>query len=407
MTVEVGAGLGDARVGTTLVFGVSGIVQASWVTRLPSLWGSLETGYAGLGLALFALGLGTLVAMALGSRFYRLSGSLDGVLHRWAGPLSAPLHRWAGPGRIVIAASAVAGVALVAMPLVGSLAQFAAVLFVFGLAAGAWDVAMNVEGSAVEQRGRKTSMNRLHGWWSVGTVIGALFGVLMAQLDVPTVWHFAIVAVVGFLLCLQGADAFDAAEGVPDRGERIGRRTVVVLGALILLGATIEGAASDWLAVYLRSDRHLTYAESAFGYAVFVGAMAAGRFAAHRLEPRIGLAGAMQAGVAVAATGALVAVLIPATAAAYAGALLWGLGSSVVFPAALSVTGRASQSKALVARMTLVGYTAGIGGPLVIGFLAHAVDFASALATVLPTLALAVIALAATVRRTVTDPIPD
>ena len=50
-------------------------------------------------------------------------------------------------------------------------------LFLIGYGNGTWDVAMNVEGAAVEQRLGRTIMPRFHAGFSVGTVAGALGGV--------------------------------------------------------------------------------------------------------------------------------------------------------------------------------------------------------------------------------------
>ena len=47
-------------------------------------------------------------------------------------------------------------------------------LFLVGFSNGIWDVAMNVEGAAVEQRLGRSIMSRFHAGWSLGTVAGAL-----------------------------------------------------------------------------------------------------------------------------------------------------------------------------------------------------------------------------------------
>ena len=49
-------------------------------------------------------------------------------------------------------------------------------LFALGLGNATWDVAMNVEGAAVEQRLGRSIMSRFHAGWSIGTVLAALVG---------------------------------------------------------------------------------------------------------------------------------------------------------------------------------------------------------------------------------------
>ena len=69
-------------------------------------------------------------------------------------------------------------------------------LFLIGFGNGTWDVAMNVEGAAVEQRLGRAIMPRFHAGFSVGTVAGALGGAGMVALDLPVTAHLLVVAVI-------------------------------------------------------------------------------------------------------------------------------------------------------------------------------------------------------------------
>ena len=62
-------------------------------------------------------------------------------------------------------------------------------LFALGVGNGTWDVAMNVEGSAVEQELGRAIMPRFHAGFSVGTVAGALIGAAMVALGVSATVH--------------------------------------------------------------------------------------------------------------------------------------------------------------------------------------------------------------------------
>ena len=74
-------------------------------------------------------------------------------------------------------------------------------LFALGVGNGTWDVAMNVEGSAVERELGRAIMPRFHAGFSIGTVAGALVGAAMVALGVSATVHLvavaAIVAVAG------------------------------------------------------------------------------------------------------------------------------------------------------------------------------------------------------------------
>src|SRR5918996_2175672 len=84
---------------------------------------------------------------------------------------------------LVLAATTVAGcTALVALAVVPTLVGLGLTLFVWGAFYGSWDVAMNVHGSAVEQRAGREWMPRYHACWSVGGIAGAGLGALAAHL---------------------------------------------------------------------------------------------------------------------------------------------------------------------------------------------------------------------------------
>jgi fucose permease len=248
-------------------------------------------------------------------------------------------------------------------------------------------------------------MPGFHGWWSAGTLLGAGVGVLAARLRVPLPAHFLAVALVAVPLAVLGVAAFVDERELPAPrylSRRAGRRAIgrrlVLIAVLTVCGTTIEGAASDWLAIYLRDVRDVSHAHAALGYTLFVLAMAVGRFAAAAAHERIGRAATVRVGAVLAGTGIAVSVLAPAAGVVYVGAALWGLGICVVFPAALSASGQASGSSEAVAVITTVGYSASLIAPPLIGTVAQRVGLGSTLLA-LPVLAAVVVLLAPVVGR--------
>ena len=98
-------------------------------------------------------------------------------------PLAGLVVNRFGPARTVAVLATVLSVGLVVLALgtpVGVLPVVVG-LFLIGYGNGTWDVAMNVEGAAVEQRLGRTIMPRFHAGFSVGTVAGALGGVAVRR----------------------------------------------------------------------------------------------------------------------------------------------------------------------------------------------------------------------------------
>lgn len=366
--------------GVSLVFALSGATQASWLSRLPPVLEQTQANFVRFGAALLMLGLGTLAAMLL---------------------TGAACDRF-GSRRVLIFGFAVTLVSLPAIALSRSAPVLAMTLLVLGVGSGAWDAGMNVQGHAVETRLDKHLMSRFHGWWSVGSMTGAGLGLAAARFSVPLLPHLATVGVLAAVLCGLGLRAFgevsDRQPEEPRPQRRWPGRRLLPIGVLIFCGAIVEGAAGDWLAVFLNQERGLSHTGAALGYTLFVTAMAAGRLFAERPHRHIGATGVVRTGALAAGISIGLVVLADAGSWAFIGALGWGVGICWVFPAALSAAGNAATSSA-VAGMTAVGYSASVFGPLGIGWLAHATGLGAAMLTLLP-LALLVALLAPALART-------
>ena len=95
-------------------------------------------------------------------------------------------------------------------------------LFTYGVGTSVWDVAMNVEGAAVEQRLGRTIMPRFHAGWSLGTHHRRRRSAsLVTALDVPMLVHLTVVGVLALVLLLTvGVPAFLAGRAGARRARR-------------------------------------------------------------------------------------------------------------------------------------------------------------------------------------------
>ena len=370
-----------------LAFIGGGFAFANWAARIPQVRDSLGLDPSALGLVLLAIAAGSVLALPL-------SGSLIAAI---------------GSRRTVTTMSALLGVSLlvVAAGSTSSVAVLVVGLFVMGLANAGWDVGMNVQGAAVEQRLGKAIMSRFHAGWSLGTVAGALLGAAMVALDVPVPAHLAAVGVVIAVGVPLGVRGFlpDTAEGQvtdpADRGSALDAwrepRTLLV-GLVVLAFAFAEGAANDWLSVALIDDHGTTAAVGTLGFAVFLASMTAVRWIGPSLLERHGRVPVVRLLAALAVAGLLVFVFGPNVWWAFAGAVLWGAGTSLGFPVGMSAAADdPARSAPRVSVVASIGYCAFLGGPPLIGFLGHEFTVLRALLVVAVLLALAT-AIAAALR---------
>jgi MFS family permease len=143
----------------------------------------------------------------------------------------------------------------------------------------------------------------------------------------------------------------------------------LLIGLMVLALALTEGAANDWLAIALVDGHDVADWKGVAGFAVFVSAMAAGRFLGGGLIDRFGRAATLWATMALAAAGVLL-VVYGAGALVVAGIVLWGVGASLGFPVGMSAAADdPARAPARVSEVSTIGYTAFLTGPPVLGFI--------------------------------------
>lgn len=343
------------------VFTLNGFAFASWVSRIPSARDALGLAPGRLGLVLLGLSAGAVLSLPLAGV----------VVSRW------------GPRVTVTVTSLLmaVGLALVAVGTTVGVLPVVLGLFAMGLGQGSWDVAMNVEGAAVEQRLGRAIMPRFHAGFSIGTVAGALIGAAAAGSRTSISLHLLVIAAVvavaaplsarAFLPPVTAGSAHDtgpAPEGAVAQAWREPRTLLV--GVLVLAFAFSEGTGNDWLALATVDDYGSSQAVGSLVFAVFVAAMTIGRLVGPQLLDRYGRVTVLRGTAGVAVLGLLAVVVGTSLPFAVAGAVLWGFGSSLGFPIGMSAAADdPARSAARVSVVASIGYTAFLAGPPLIGLL--------------------------------------
>jgi fucose permease len=357
-----------ARNAVGLTFFLNGLVFSSWVSRIPEVRSSFELTNGQLGLVLLAIALGSVLALPTAG---------------------AAINAW-GTVRIVRlgAGAAAIGMLVAALGLGHLLPVTVAGLFVYGLGIGVWDVAMNVEGAEVERGLSRTIMPRFHAGFSGGTVVGALLGVLVIELDVPAVVHLVGIVLLAIALVWRSSPSFlPVVESHEEHKTSAARawlepRTLLI-GVMVLALAMTEGTANDWLAVALVDGHDVSHATGVAGFAVFVLAMTAGRFAGTDLIDRFGRVVVLWGTMALAGAGVLLIVFADQPVLVVIGIVLWGVGASLGFPVGMSAAADdPARAAARVSVVSTIGYAAFLAGPPFLGFVGDEVGTLKALLVV-------------------------
>ncbi|GAA3501695.1 MFS transporter [Streptomyces prasinosporus] len=346
------------RLALTLFFALDGFVFAGWVVRIPAIKEQTGASASALGLALLGVSAGAVVTMTLTGRLCRRYGS----------------HL------VTVVCAVLLSLSVGLPPLTHSAPALGAVLLLFGAAYGGINVAFNSAAVDLVAALRRPIMPGFHAAFSLGGMIGAGLGALVAGSLSPTqhLWGLAAVgllvtAVAGRMLLrcepLTPADRGRSGPSAPHRPSGRTRGLVIVFGLIALCTAYGEGALADWGALHLEQDLGASPGVAALGYSCFALAMTIGRLTGTTLLERLGRTRTVLAGGSTATIGMLLGSLAPSLWAALLGYAVTGIGLANLFPVAVERAGALAGPSGVATASTL-GYGGMLLGPPAIGFMA-------------------------------------
>ncbi|GAA2813955.1 MFS transporter [Streptomyces showdoensis] len=360
--------LSRLRSALTLFFALDGFLFAGWVVRIPAIKQQTGASAGDLGLALLGVSAGAVVTMTLTGRLCRRYGSHP----------------------VTVVTAVLLSLSLALPALTRSPLALGLVLLLFGAAYGGINVAMNSAAVDLVAALRRPVMPSFHAAFSLGGMVGAGLGGLVAGGLSPTA-HLLGLTVAGLLLTAVAGPVLlrhpspappEALPARPSAARRSGsRRAVLVFGVIALCTAYGEGALADWGALHLAQDLDAHPGVAAAGYALFALTMTAGRLSGTALLERLGQTRTLVAGGLTAAAGMLLGALAPSVWAALLGFAVTGLGLANIFPVAVARAGALAGPSGVATASTL-GYGGMLLGPPSIGFLADWFSLPVALTTV-------------------------
>ncbi len=361
------------RIALTAFFALDGFVFAGWVVRIPAIKEQTGASAGDLGLALLGVSAGAVVTMTLTGRLCRRYGSHP----------------------VTVACAVLLALSVTLPPLTHSVPVLGAALFVFGSAYGGINVAFNSAAVDLVRALRRPIMPTFHAAFSLGGMIGAGLGALVAGSLSPTrhllglgVIALLVTALAGPTLLRQAPprppdDHAPESPGTrtPESLNPHTRRLVIVSGLIAVCTASGEGALADWGALHLQQDLGSSAGAAAIGYSCFALAMTIGRLTGTTLLERFGHTRTVVIGGSVAASGMLLGSLAPALWASLLGYLITGLGLANLFPVAVERAGTLAGPSGVAVASTL-GYSGMLLGPPAIGFMAEWFSLSAALTSV-------------------------
>ncbi|HOY19546.1 MAG TPA: MFS transporter, partial [Haliscomenobacter sp.] len=354
-----------------LVFAMQGLLFGTWSSMIPYIKQKFQLDEAQLGLLLLALPAGVTLMNPLSV----------GILHRLGTVRATLIARTLGALFFVIP---------FLMPQVGLVAL---ALFVMGTTFSTTNVSMNTAATSLEKYDGIRIMSTCHALWSSGAMFGSALGATSMGMGVHPVTH---VMFMGSILLLSTLFIYQSFQKVPSevmvsksQGPRpkfrLPNAALWGLISISLCTNLTEGTMADWSAVYMREIVKAPAALWGWGFAAYALFMALTRFAGDAILKHHSGGKVLRVGGCVAASGLLLAVLLPYPATVLIGFAMVGagvsLGAPILYSAAAKVPGMApGAGLATMNTFAMVGF---LGGPAVIGFIAKGFSLPVALGVVI------------------------
>lgn len=357
----------------TLIFIAHGALFTNFIIRIPTIKEDLGISEGVIGWIIFCGGLGVLTS-------FTISGNLVNRI---------------GSQRLMVISTFLVCIWLPVLGMLDQVVQYFIGFYILGLVNTIMDVAMNEYAVEFEKHYQKKIMSRMHGFFSLGTVITGVSTILFLNLEASLLTQFNIAALFWLLVSAVGTlylyqkrffpatvsvntDTHFAFGGRNDATEHgpvfsLPPKSLVGLGIIAICGAIIEGGMMDWSTLFIHQNHEVNPSLAPLGLSFFALAMMIGRFCGDWLNHHIHTMKLIRILALTAMFGLILALNSPVYWIALIGFAMAGLGSALVYPIVFREAGRRPDIKKghAVAGVASMGYCGFIFGPVVIGHLAE------------------------------------
>lgn len=376
------------RIAAQTVYFMLGVGSGTFAANIPRIKDSLELSASALGSALLFFSIGGLIALQF----------------------AAPLIKRVGLRALLSVLAPTFPLALIGVALANTFTLLAASFAVYGILSTIAGIAVNAQAIDIEKAYARSLMSSFHAMFSVGGVLGAAIGGLLAAQHVITLYSMTGVgialAALGVLVIAKLLDAHKSKKSdntvveQPHKQHRmVWWRQVLLVGGLIFACYLTEGAMADWTAIYMKETHLVGPFIAVFAYVIFTACMTIGRFLGDSIIQRFGSLETLTGGGMLAVLGLFVGLLSPSLVIAIIGFGMAGLGISVLVPILISMAGNipGGDRDVAIARASTFGSIGLMSGPAIIGFIADGYNLL--LALMAPVLLLSMLTVTAMVMR--------
>lgn len=338
-------------------FAIYAFAMGNIFPRIGDVQLAMGVNKAALGLGLIGTPLGTLTSITLAAPMLERIG-----------------HRMVLMGGIPLIALFLAIAVHAPSPLV-----LFVLLYPVGFVIGCVEIIVNVEADRTENTLGYRIMNRCHAFWSMGFFSAGFFGAWMASLGFSPQLHLGLVfplSIVGVWVAL--ANFVPATKRIDETVETAPRFSLPSLAIILLFGVSasamlLEGASMDWSAIYMRDSFAAGPFLAGIAVAAFAISQASSRFFADTFVEKYSPVTFARCLLLISLFGSLITYFSISPIMSLFGFALMGVGTSAIFPLAISAAAQRTDRPAAinVAALVQLAFTMFLLGPPLLGFVAE------------------------------------
>ena len=328
-----------------LALSLLGLAFSSWAARVPDIRDASLLTAATLGYALLFRGGGTLIMMPV---------------------VATSINRFGAKKTLLVCGLFVAAT-LVPISLMPNWISLGILLLFVGASTSGLNISVNALGSKVEAETGTSRMSKIHSWFGIGNLVGALIGLTMVRFDVSVLVHYSIITFL--ILLILGIIYPNLPVDMPTTTAQRPKFQwphggLIAIGIICFLAATVESSINNWIGLFFVDHVKVADGYEAVGYSVFAGALLGTRIIGDRLKNRFGARNLLFAGGITAFLGLLISIFAPNLFIATVGIGIAGAGVALNFPMIFSSAGR--EGAIALTSVATFGYVGGmVSQPLV------------------------------------------
>lgn len=286
--------------------------------------------------------------------------------------------------------------AVLSIGIISYLHIFPLVLFAcvfMGMSAGAFNVANNMSGIAVERRQKETIMPKFHAFFGIGVVIATAFSFLSASTNLPLIIQYIVVTLTTCILIQYFAsfsykhykepDIETIASNIDDSSVISQKHTksskkdeislqLLMIGCIVMGVSIAEGSGNDWIASGIVQAFNVPENIAICGFWAFAISMMTMRFCGSKLVDLFGRVKVLRISILTALVGLLTFIIFNQIIVVIIGCALWGFGVALGYPLGISAASEGEGNSAFRASIVAsIGSVMNIACPPLIGILSN------------------------------------